>query len=1105
MKIIDGNSACASMAYKFSDISFIYPITPSSPMASQMDLLSNINKKNVFDDTVNVIQMQSEGGAAGALHGALISGSLASTFTSSQGLLLMLPNMYKIAGEMLPGVIHVASRSIATQALSIFGDHQDIYATRQTGFSILASTNVQDAYNLALVAHLSAVESSLPFLHFFDGFRTSHEVNIIEEISDDKIKTLFNYNKVTEFRKRALNSGKSITKGTAQNEDIYFQMMEAKNLFYDKIPDIVNENMKKLNKIIKSSYKPFNYYGSPNAKNIIIAMGSVCDTVKEVLKNINKKDNIYGLIEVHLYRPFSKKYLENVLPKTVKNIAILDRTKEHGSTGEPLYLDVLSTLNDKKINIYGGRYGLSSKNTTPNDIFDVFMMLKQEPKNNFTIGIIDDITNTNLKKYEYEHPKKYQEIKIYGFGSDGLVSASKDLLYIMGENNYIQGYSEYDSKKSGGVTINHLRFSNKLIKAPYYTTNPELIVVSKDEYFHKFDMISNINEKGTLLINTSKSEEELNKFLPNNVKETIIKKNIKVYTIDAEEISVKNNIRGKISIVMEAVIFELLNYSNYENILIKSVTDRFKNKGNDIVNANINCIKDSKKAIKKIKINDDKSIDFNIKNDLFSIINARKGYDLKVSDLINNTDGHLPGGTSALEKRNLTSLVSKWDKTRCIECGICSMVCPHSVIRQFLLNKGNKYCEYCKNALEQDKDFIIAISEADCTGCGLCVKECPKECFTLGKYDDEKQKIANDLFNNHINPEYPTTTLRGLEFKKPLFEFCGACAGCGETSYLKLLTQLVGEKLVIANATGCSSIYSSSCPSTPYKVSWANSLFEDNAEFGLGMLETYNKMQKRIENILTESKNKTAFKFKEKLLLAKNDFNKTKELEEEARKYLPEDLIEYITPKSVWTIGGDGWAYDIGFGGIDHVLSSGKNVKILVLDTEVYSNTGGQASKSSKIGAVAEFANMGKKTHKKDLFKIAITYPNVYVAEISLGANMMQTVKAFKEAEEHDGPSIIIAYSPCVEHGIKGGLSNTVSKQKLGVESGYNILMRFKDNKLNIDSREPNFEKYEEFLNNEVRYNALNIKNKKIAEELLTLNKTAAIKRYEYYKNLANK
>ena len=1105
MKIVDGCSACANMAYKLSDISFIYPITPSSPMASQMDLLNNQDEKNLFNDNVNVIQMQSEAGAAGALHGALISGSLASTFTSSQGLLLMLPNMYKMAGEMLPGVIHVASRSIATHALSIFGDHQDIYATRSTGFSILASTNVQDAYNLALIAHLSALDSSIPFLHFFDGFRTSHEVNVINEIPDHKIKSLINFDKVSEFRKRSLNSGKSITKGTAQNEDVYFQIMEAKNTYYEKIPDIVNDNMQKLNKIIKSDYQPFNYYGSSSAKYIIIAMGSVCDTIKEVINNINKEKNLYGLIEVHLYRPFSKKYLEKVLPKSVKNIAVLDRTKEHGSAGEPLYLDVLSSLNNKGINIYNGRYGLSSKNTTPNDIYNVFMMLEKHPQNNFTISIIDDVTNTNLKNYKYQTKNNYQELKIYGFGSDGLVSTSKDILKIIGKEYYIQGYSEYDSKKSGGVTINHLRFSNKLIKAPYYTTNPELIVVSKDEYFHKFDLISNIREKGIILVNTEKNEEKLNQFLPDHVKEIIIDKKIKVYTIDAEKISVINNIRGKISIIMENIIFKLLKYPNYEDILIKSVKERFREKGNDIVNANLNSLKDSNKELKLVKINDNKTKNKNHNQDVFSIISARQGYTLKVSDLMPYTDGHFPGGTSALEKRNLTPKVANWDKTNCIQCGICTMLCPHSVIRQFLLNKGNKYSEEALNAIEKDKDFIIAVSQADCTGCGICVKECPKKCFSFSNYDEEKQKIADDLFNNHNNPDYPLDTIRGVEFKKPLFEFSGACAGCGETPYLKLLTQIVGEKLVIANATGCSSIYGASFPSTPYKVSWANSLFEDNAEFGLGILETYNKLQNRIENILKKAKNKEATKFYEKWSLNKSDYKKIKELEDEAKKYLPADLIEYLTPKSVWTIGGDGWAYDIGFGGIDHVLSSGKNVNILVLDTEVYSNTGGQSSKATKMGAVAEFANMGKRTHKKDLFKIAMSYPNIYVAEINLGANMMHSIKAFKEAEEHNGPSIIIAYSPCVEHGIKGGLINSVQKQKLGVESGYSILMRFKDNQLYLDSKEPNFDKYAEFLNNEVRFNALNIKNPEIAKELLTLNKEAAIKRFQYYKKIANK
>lgn len=1102
MKIVNGNDACADIAYKFSDISFIYPITPSSPMASKVDFLSNKNFKNIFNDDVKVIEMQSEAGAAGAMHGALLSGTLATTFTSSQGLLLMIPNMYKMAGEMLPAVIHVASRSIATHALSIFGDHQDIYAARQTGFSILASTNVQDAQNLALVAHLSAIESSLPFIHFFDGFRTSHEINVIKELKDEDIKSLVNTEKITEFRKRAINSGKSITKGTAQNEDVYFQMMEGKNQFYERVSDIVNSNMKKVNKLTGENYKPFNYYGSENAKHVIVAMGSVCDTVKSVLQTINKFEDIYGLVEVHLYRPFSKKYLLNVLPKTVRNIAVLDRTKEHGSIGEPLYLDVLSSLKDRKIKIYGGRYGLSSKNTHPSDINDVFMSLKNSPKNNFTIGIIDDVTNTNLKKHDYCCLKDFKEIKIYGFASDGMVSASKEILNILGKNKFVQGYSEYDSKKSGGVTINHLRFSDKLIKEPYYTTNPELIVITKDQYFYKFDMISNINDNGTVLINTHRTEEELNRFLPTNVKEILHNKKIKVYTIDAEKISSKNNIRGKISTVMETAILNLLKYPNYKEILINSVNERFKEKGNQIVEANINCIKESVEQLKEIKINQEKTLDIKIKENPFDIINAREGHNLSVGDLIEYTDGHLPGGTSALERRKMSQFVAKWNKKDCIQCGICALLCPHAVIRQFLVENGSKFSKEGIKAIEQDKSFIIALSEVDCTSCGICVKECPKNCFTFGEFDQKKQDMADELFNEtHLHKE--TKTIRDSQFNKPLFEFSGACAGCGETPYIKLLTQIVGEKLVIANATGCSSIYGASFPSTPYKISWANSLFEDNAEFSLGILESYNKMQNRIEKILLDNKNAEAFynKWKKNKL----NYNEIKKLESESTKYLPEDLIEYLTPKSVWAIGGDGWAYDIGFGGIDHALSSGENVKILVLDTETYSNTGGQASKATKVGAVAEFANMGKKTVKKDLFKIAMTYPNVYVASVSIGANMMQTVNAIKEAEEHDGPAIIIAYSPCIEHGIKGGLINSMENQRLAVQSGYNLLMRFHNGELKMDSGEPNFDKYMDFLDTERRFSSLKIKNEKIANELFLLNKENAINRYNYYKNLANK
>ena len=1104
MKVVDGCIACAKMAYNFSELSFIYPITPSSTMASQIDLQANQGVKNIFDDDVKIVEMQSEAGAAGALHGALAAGSLASTFTASQGLLLMLPNMYKMAGEMLPAVIHVAARSLATHALSIFGDHQDVYAARATGFAMLASTNVQDAYNLALVSHLSAIESSIPFLHFFDGFRTSHELNQINELAPAEILKLVNKKKIEEFRARALNSGKSITRGTAQNEDIYFQGMEAKNLVYREIPDIVAASMEKVNKLTKNDYRPFNYYGSSKAKYVIVAMGSVCDTIKTTVNELNKASDDYGLIEVHLYRPFSKKYLEAVLPASVEKIAVLDRTKEQGSEGEPLYLDILSALKARKIEIVGGRYGLSSKNTTPNDIYDVFMMLKNELKNDFTVGITDDVTYTSLTHYDYELANNYHEFKIFGFGSDGMVSASKDILKILGKEQFVQGYFEYDSKKSGGITISHLRLAKKLIEAPYYVTEPELIVVSKPEYFHRFEMVANIKKDGCLLINTNKTEAELNDFLPTSVKKTLKERNIKVYTIDAEAIASQNGIGGKISLILESNILQLLGYDDFEKILTKNVTERFATKGADIVKANINCIKLSKKNLTKVKLDEQAGQTLTKAADIFAKINARMGCELTVKDLMAHKDGTFPGGTSANEKRKMSGIVPKWEKTNCTQCGLCALVCPHAVVRTFLLNKGNRYATLCKNAIEKDKDFYVAVSEADCTGCGLCAKMCPKNCFEFGQYDEDKQQIANDLFNNHENPIYPLNTIRGIEFRKPLFEFSGACAGCGETPYLKLLTQLFGEKLVIANATGCSSIYGASCPSTPYKVSWANSLFEDNAEFGFGILETYNKMQKRIEKVLQESKTKEAKDLEKKWHAAKDDYEQAKALKEMAKGIIPDDLIDYLTPKSVWTVGGDGWAYDIGFGGLDHVLSSGENVNILVLDTEVYSNTGGQASKSSRIGAVAEFANMGKKTHKKDLFKIAMTYPNVYVASICFGANMMQTIKAFKEAEAHQGPAIIIAYSPCVEQGIKGGMGNAFAQQKSAVDSGYILLMRYMEETLYLDSSAPDFTKYEDFLNNEVRYNALKIKNKKMADELLELNKQSAIKRYDYYKKLLN-
>lgn len=1101
MKVVDGCTACAKMAYNFSELSFIYPITPSSPMASQIDLMGSENQKNVFGDTVNVIEMQSEAGAAGAMHGALNAGVLASTFTASQGLLLMIPNMYKMAGEMLPGVIHVAARSLSTHALSIFGDHQDVYATRATGFCILASTNVQDAYNLAMIAHLSAIEGSLPFLHFFDGFRTSHEYNQIELISDKDIKSMINYEKVNEFRNRALNSGKAITKGTAQNEDIYFQVTEARNKDYLKMPDIVNTYMKRLNKIAGTSYKPFNYYGSKNAKKVIVAMGSVCDTIKNTIDMC--KNDEYGLIEVHLYRPFSADYLKKVLPKSVRKIAVLDRTKESGSAGEPLYLDVLSALSDEKIKIVHGRYGLSSKNTTPSYIYDVYKMLDTKLVNNFVIGIDDDITNLSLKHFEFNYKENYKEFKIFGFGSDGLVSASKDMLKILGESSYVQGYFEYDSKKSGGVTISHLRTSKKLIKAPYYVTSPSLVVVSKDEYFKKFDCLDGLVTGGTLLVNTYRTEEEFNKFIPNEVKKYLIDNNIKVYLIDAGMLASKYGISGKISLIMESAILNLFGFDDYEKVLIKNVKKRFFTKGEDIVKANVSCIKESKYYLKECKIDGASSYDMKYGNTVFDYINSRRGNQLSTRDVYEMRDGTTRGGTSALEKRSMASMVPKWDKNRCIECGMCNIVCPHAVIRPFVIDKNDKYASDAKDSLDKKNKFIVAVSERDCTACGLCSNICPVKCLFWGEIDDKNQKRADDLFKNYENDVTSANNIKGVSLKKPLFEFSGACAGCGETPYIKLLTQIVGKRLVIANATGCSSIYGASCPSMPYNVSWGSSLFEDNAEYGYGMLRTYDKLHARALKELES--NKAAANLYKFVKDNENDYEKINAVLDEAKKYVSSDLVNYLTPKSVWTIGGDGWAYDIGFGGLDHVLSSNKKVRIMVLDTEVYSNTGGQSSKSTHIGAVAEFADMGKDTYKKDLFKICMGYPNVYVGQISLGANMMQAIKTIKEAEEHDGPSIILAYSPCIEQGIKGGMSNSINEEKLAVMCGYVTLMRYFDGELHIDSAEPDFEKYDDFLRNEVRYNALILKDKEKADVLLEKNKNAAKERYEYYKKLLDK
>ena len=1118
-KTMDANTAVSMVAYKFSEVCGIYPITPASPMAENIDMISGSNELNFYNQKVKVVEMQSEAGAIGLVHGSLQSGILASTFTASQGLLLMIPTLYKLAGECLPAVIHVAARSLSTHALSIMGDHQDIYATRQTGVSMLAASSVEQAYHMAMIAHLSAISSSMPFINFFDGFRTSHEIDKIKLIDLNKLEKLIDQKALLKFRQKAMNTDNPTTRGSAENDDVYFQHTESRNMDYENTYNNVLKYMNAINKITMNNYQPFNYYGAKKAKHIIVAMGSVCETIKETIDYLNSKEDIYGLVEVHLYRPFNKEYLKKVIPKTVQKIAVLDRTKEAGSTGEPLYLDVCASLIDEDITIIGGRYGLSSKNTTPAMIKSVYDNLKKKKSlTNFTIGINDDVTNLSLEyDKDFHLSNNNLELLIYGYGSDGMVSTSKDIIKIIGDNTKknVQGYFQYDSKKSGGVTRSHIRISDDKIRSTYYVDNPDFIVVSKDSYIYKYDILDKIKNKGTLILNTNLDEEKLIKTLPNKVKYLLAKKKIKFYITDAYSLVNKLGLKNKINTCLEVCILEtldILNKKKINSLMKENNKKRFAKIGTNIVEINNKVVDASSNILKEITIDkkwlyleylEDKNNNFN------QIINNLKGDDLPVSAFLDKKDGIYKGQTTKDEKRNIAQNVPCWISENCIECNKCVFACPHGVIRPFINEKDGIDCINPKN-----KKFKIAISYANCTGCGVCASVCPgklgNKALEMKPYDKDKfkQEEFDYLMKHNDNNKYDLAKniVRNIGFTMPNFEYSGACAGCGETAYIKNLTQMFNDNLIIANATGCSSIYGSSVPSMPYNLPWASSLFEDNAEYGLGIKEGINVKRDKIRKYMQEHQKED--KLFKKWLDNSEDINITREIKEKIdyKKHpylLP--LKSAIVKEHVFIIGGDGFAYDIGYGGLDHVLSRNEDVNILILDTEVYSNTGGQTSKSSNLGAIASFSSFGKETYKKDLAKVAMCYPHVYVATVNIGYDMNQYLQVLKEASEHKGPSLIIAYSPCIEHGIKTGMEHSLSNAYLATKCGYFPVFRYNPdtNTFKLDSKDIEFDKYHDYLMSENRYSNLYNVNKNQANEILEKQKQWAMNRYEYYKKLA--
>ena len=1177
MKTMDGNSAVAHVSYAFTDVAAIYPITPSSVMADLTDKFSAQGVKNLFGREVQVTEMQSEGGASGAVHGSLAAGALTTTYTASQGLLLMIPNMYKMAGELLPGVIHVSARALTSHALSIFGDHSDIYACRQTGYAMLCSNNPQECMDLAAVAHLAAIKGRVPFLHFFDGFRTSHEIQKIEEWDYADLADMLDWDAVEEFRRRSLNPEHPVTRGTAQNDDIFFQAREACNKYYDAVPEVVVEYMNKVNAKIGTDYKPFNYYGAEDAEHVIVAMGSACDCIEEVVDYLNAAGEKVGLLKVRLYRPFVADYMLSELPKTIKTISVLDRTKEPGSIGEPLYLDVLAAINGSdfaNVKVFTGRYGLGSKDTTPGDIIAVYRNAESEaPKKRFTIGIVDDVTNLSLPIVENPDttPKGTHSCKFWGLGADGTVGANKNSIKIIGDNTdmYAQGYFAYDSKKSGGLTVSHLRFGDTPIKSTYYISKADFVACHNPSYVDKYDIVDDLKEGGSFLLNCPWDVEELSERLPGKMKKILAERNINFYTIDGIKIGKEIGLGGRINTVLQSAFFKIADIIPAEKAkeLMKAAAKKsYMKKGQAVVDMNYAAIDRGMEDLKKVEIpadwancTDDAVADkaegqgalVEYVNGILKPVNSYKGNKLPVSAFMDHVDGTAPNGSSAFEKRGIAVDVPEWNSDNCIQCNICSIVCPHAVIRPVPMTDAEvaaapEGTQAIPMIGLKDLKFVMTVSTLDCTGCGACANVCPgkkgEKALTMKPIDSQrsKQAIFDYALTIDEKPEvaekFKFSTVKGSQFKQPLLEFSGACAGCGETPYAKLVTQLFGDRMFIANATGCSSIWGASAPATPYTKNkkgygpaWQNSLFEDNAEFGLGMAlgqkAIRNRLIEYVENIekdtdsadlktacqnyLDTVTDSTASRAATDVLIAELEKNTEDAKVGELVKKTLVDKDE-LAKKSMWIFGGDGWAYDIGFGGLDHVIASGENVNILVFDTEVYSNTGGQASKATPVGSVAQFAAAGKAVKKKDLAAIAMSYGYVYVAQCAMGADNNQVLKAMVEAESYNGPSLIICYAPCINHGIKGGMGIAQLEEKKAVEAGYWNIFRFDPrladegkNPFMLDGKAPSAS-YRDFIMGEVRYNSLTRSFPERAEELFTQAEKVAEQKYAHLEKLAS-